>query len=103
MPNGPTPSSLELGYLHFNSSSNFFGVQGPFASTSLPNSPPQVVCLGCEGQFRVFFSDNGVVTGQINNFHMVANPLPPAVILFGAGLVALIGLGAGSWRQKKNG
>lgn len=30
-------------------------------------------------------------------------PLPPAVILFGAGLVALVGLGARSWRQRKGG
>jgi len=28
--------------------------------------------------------------------------LPATVILFGAGLVALVGLGAGSWRLKKN-
>jgi len=27
--------------------------------------------------------------------------LPPAVILFGAGIVALVGLGARSWRQKE--
>jgi hypothetical protein len=29
-------------------------------------------------------------------------PLPPAVVLFGAGLVALISLGAGRWWQKKS-
>ena len=103
MPNGPAPSSLELGYLHFNSSANFFGVGGPFSSTSLPNSPPQVLTLGSEGQFRVFFSNNGLVTGTITHFNLVATPLPPAVMMFGAGLVALIGLGARNWRQKRDG
>lgn len=35
------------------------------------------------------------------NMVLTAVPLPPAVILFGAGLVALVGLGAGNWRQRK--
>ena len=34
---------------------------------------------------------------------VTAVPLPPAVILFGAGLVALVGLGARSWRQRNGG
>ena len=34
---------------------------------------------------------------------ITAVPLPPAVILFGAGLVALIGLGARNWRKQENG
>jgi heme A synthase len=42
----------------------------------------------------------GTVSGVLTA--LTAVPLPAAVILFGAGLVALVGLGAGSWRQKKN-
>ncbi len=32
---------------------------------------------------------------------MTPVPLPPAVILFGAGIVALIGLGARNWQRKR--
>jgi len=39
--------------------------------------------------------DQPFVTGK-----MTPVPLPPAVILFGAGLVALIGLGARNWQRK---
>jgi hypothetical protein len=33
---------------------------------------------------------------------LTAIPLLAAIILFSAGLIALVGLGARSWRQKKN-
>jgi hypothetical protein len=46
------------------------------------------------------FSGRARVQGNLTT--LTAVPLPTAVILFGTGLVALVGLGAGSWRQKKN-
>lgn len=42
---------------------------------------------------------NGLVQ-QIVSGPMTPVPLPPAVILFGAGIVALIGLGARNWQLK---
>jgi len=41
-----------------------------------------------------------VVRGELTSLTAVS--LPAAVILFGAGLMALVDLGAGSCRKKKN-
>jgi hypothetical protein len=78
------------------------GTHRLFDNTSLPLLPPGVDSIGnfktLNGvfpTFRVTFTDGTnslVVAGTLTN--LVATPLPPAVILFGAGLVALIGLGA---------
>ena len=77
----------------------------PFSDNSLPTTPPGLGGIGDRTSFQINF-EGGVgstVRGNISSLTLVANPLPPAVILFGAGLVALVGLGAGSWRQRKNG
>ena len=97
-----TASHLEFNYIHNNN--NLVDPLGPFSDTSLPTTPPGIDSHSNGSPFRVFFGtgdEASVVNGTILSMHIVANPLPPAVILFGAGLVALIGLGAGSWRQKK--
>ena len=109
---GPvTASHLEFNYIH----NNIDHPGGPFSDTSLPTLPPSMIPTlppSVNGwmdahsltPFRVVFGtgdDASLVNGRILSMNLVANPLPPAVILFGAGLVALIGLGAGSWRQRK--
>ena len=80
---------------------NPFGT--PFTDNLLPTTPPDLNVFAVKN-FHVRFSDGGElnsITGNMTSLTL-ATPLPPAVILFGAGLVALIGLGAGSWRLKKN-
>jgi hypothetical protein len=77
-----------------------------FTNDLLPTTPPSL------GNFttkiwRVVFEDEdgdgrARIRGTINSLSLTAVPLPAAVILFATGLVALVGLGAGSWRQKKN-
>ena len=75
----------------------------PFSDNSLPTTPPGLGDLGQNTSFQIIFTGTeATVRGNISSLTLVANPLPPAVILFGAGLVALVGLGAGSWRQKKS-
>lgn len=80
-----------------------------FSDTSLPIHPPSILPdhpIGTPGNqftpFRIVFGNGGngnlVVDGRIT---LVSTPLPPAVILFGAGLVALIGLGARNWRLRE--
>jgi len=73
-----------------------------FSNDHLPTSPPSLSSFSTE-TFRLKFNGQGAATvsGVINTL-TAAVPLPAAVILFGAGLVALVGLGAGSWRQKKH-
>jgi len=45
--------------------------------------------------------NNVKVSGSLTS--LTAVPLPAAIVLFGAGLVALAGLGAGRARQRKIG
>ena len=73
-----------------------------FTSTALPTTPPSLSSFATN-HWRLVFEDasgtariHGVLTS------LTAVPLPAAVILFGAGIVALVGLGAGGWRKKNN-
>ena len=77
---------------------------GLLADTSLQD-PPTLASLGIPGQgsarWRIFFED---VNGTPAAFHgsitsLTAVPLPAAVVLFGAGLISLVGLGAGGLRN----
>lgn len=70
----------------------------------LHKTPPSISSLATTDRvWRVVFEDSsGGARVQGNLTTLTAVPLPAAVILFGAGFVALVGLGAGSWRQKKN-
>ena len=77
------------------------GPNNVFSSDALPTTPPGLSAFSNLNSWRLVFSPgNGRdVSGTLTSMTVV--PLPAAVILFGAGLVALVGLGAGSWRQKK--
>lgn len=72
---------------------------GLFSNTNLQN-PPSLSSL-TSTRWRLMFenSDGNVVTvrGALNS--LTAVPLPAAVILFGAGLISLVGLGAGGLRN----
>ena len=70
-----------------------------FNSDALPMSPPSLSSFKRDNQFRLVFGSGlgGAVSGTLST--LTAVPLPAAVILFGAGLVALVGLGAGGLRN----
>jgi hypothetical protein len=72
---------------------------GAFTGTNLQNPPSLASLTGT--RWRLTFSDltgNEVnVRGAINQ--LTAVPLPAAVLLFGAGLISLVGLGAGGLRN----
>jgi hypothetical protein len=79
------------------------GIGSAFNSDALPASmPPSINSIfSNKNVWRLVFQPGSKqVSGIITS--LTAVPLPAAVILFGAGLVALVGLGAGSWRQKKH-
>ena len=75
------------------------GPQSLFTSTALPVTVPSISSFTVKNEWRLVFSGGKVVIGQMSQ--LTAVPLPAAVGLFGAGLVALVGLGAGSWRPKR--
>jgi hypothetical protein len=101
------PPSFEFQFLHDNITH-----AGPFSDSSLGGTsallffPPGINWLQeahAGGNFRIGLPGSGeIVNGTMLSMHLVATPLPPAVILFGAGLVSLIGLGARNWRQRKD-
>jgi len=72
-----------------------------FPNDALPTSipPPSISDFNNSKAWRLDFGPSGgvFVAGAITS--LTAVPLPPAVILFGAGLVALIGLGARNWQR----
>jgi hypothetical protein len=72
---------------------------GVFANTDL-QSPPSLASL-TGSRWRLIFenSDGNLVRVQGGLSSLTAVPLPAAVILFGAGLISLVGLGAGGLRN----
>ena len=65
-------------------------------SNALPTTMPSISSFDHKTEWRLNFTP-GFVKGDITS--LTAVPLPAAVILFGAGLVALIGLGARNWQR----
>lgn len=74
-----------------------------FNNTSLPTTPPSLSSFATKSASFYFLNElngyGGAATGEIHS--LTAVPVPAAVLLFGTGLTALIGLGAGSWRRKQ--
>lgn len=72
---------------------------GLFANADLQD-PPSFSSLS-EARWRLFFEDaHGIPFASVGSItSLTAVPLPPAVLLFGAGLIALIGLGVGGLRN----
>jgi hypothetical protein len=87
--NGRTPHFFEISLVD--------PTHTAFNNDHLPTTPPNLASFATH-TFRLVFNGGPVAT--VSGV-LTAIPLPAAVILFGAGLVALVGLGAGSWRQKK--
>lgn len=80
---------------------NLRGPNSIFASDELPSTVPSLSSFTGTNQFRLQFGPtngaNARVVGQLTD--LTAVPLPTSVILFGLGLVALVGLGAGGLRN----
>ena len=78
------------------------GSTDAFSNTSLQTTPPSLGSFASAPTFRVNFTGGlpSIARGTLDSLTVV--PLPAAVILFGAGFIALVGLGAGSWRQREN-
>ena len=89
--NGPTvgafyPGNLEIKFIHG---------PGVFSNNNVPSHGTTFA----PATFRLTFLKIGGSSEVTGTTSLVATPLPPAVILFGAGLVALIGLGARNWQR----
>lgn len=61
-----------------------------------PTAPPSLSSFA-SNKWRLTFGDGNVVLGSLTQ--LTAVPLPAAVLLFGAGLISLVGLGAGGLRN----
>ncbi len=71
-----------------------------WTSNALPTTMPSISSFNHKTEWRLNFAPGEKqVSGTITA--LTAVPLPPAVLLFGAGLVALIGLGARNWQQRR--
>ncbi|MEO7861131.1 MAG: hypothetical protein ABIU05_11925 [Nitrospirales bacterium] len=89
--NGYTPIRFDLQLDHEGG--------GAFNNTALQN-PPSLSSLTAN-RWRLIFenADGNLVRVQGSFNSLTAVPLPAAVILFGAGLISLVGLGAGGLRN----
>lgn len=87
--NGVLPTSFQFSLS--DPSGNAFG------NESLPTTPPSLSAFS-RNQWRLDFGGTGnYIVGSLA--HLTAVPLPAAVLLFGAGLISLVGLGAGGLRN----
>lgn len=87
--NGFTPTLFDARLLD--------GTAGAFSS-QYPTTAPSLSSFGSTNQWRLVFGPGDlVVRGMLTSLTTV--PLPAAVILFGAGLISLVGLGAGGLRN----
>ncbi|MBU6435353.1 MAG: hypothetical protein KGS09_18640 [Nitrospirae bacterium] len=75
-----------------------------FDGDASPAFPPSLSSF-MSNHWRLTFSGAGnpTILGSLTSLTLTSVPLPAAVILFGTGLVALAGLGAGNWRRQKTG
>jgi hypothetical protein len=89
--NGYTPIRFDL---HLDHESG-----GAFSDTDLQNPPSLASLTGTRWRLIFENGDGNLVRiqGALNN--LTAVPLPAAVLLFGAGLISLVGLGAGGLRN----
>lgn len=87
------------GYSPFRFDLNLDREGSLFANTDMQNPPSLSSLTG--SRWRLIFENAGGnlvrVQGALNS--LTAVPLPAAVILFGAGLISLVGLGAGGLRN----
>lgn len=84
--NGYTPSYFSI---------DLQGSGSLFDSTALPSTVPSISdAFTVKNEWKLVFSGGKTVIGKMSQ--LTAVPLPAAVLLFGTGLVALVGLGAGS-------
>jgi len=94
-PNGQSVDGLSLRQFDI-------GLQEPaslFNSDALPMTPPSLSSFNKLNQFRLLFGEGlgRSVSGTLTSLSAV--PLPAVAILFGVGLIALVGLGAGGLRN----
>ena len=90
-PNGYTPVRFDLQLDHETG--------GAFTGTNLQNPPSLASLTGTRWRLIFENGDGNLVRiqGALNS--LTAVPLPAAVLLFGAGLISLVGLGAGGLRN----
>jgi hypothetical protein len=88
--NGLTPSLFDIRLL--DSTAGAFNSQ-------YPTTVPSLSSFGATNQWRLVFGPGGRVVQGVLTSLTAAVPLPAAVILFGAGLISLVGLGAGGLRN----
>lgn len=88
------------GTLPFNFDLHLDGQDGGLFTNTTLQDPPSFGSLS-EARWRLFFEGaHGIPFASVGSItSLTAVPLPPAVLLFGAGLIALVGLGVGGLRN----
>ena len=87
--NGFTPTMFDIRLLD--------GTAGAFDS-QYPTTAPSLSSFGSTNQWRLVFAPGGLVVRGMPT-SLTAVPLPATVLLFGVGLISLVGLGAGGLRN----
>ena len=98
---GPNAGNRAPGAFTINLLGPGSGPGNVFTTDALPNPAPSLNSFTNRNIFRLQFGNGNGDRRAVQGFltSLTAVPLPPAAILFGVGLVALIGLGAGGLRN----